>query len=178
MELETLRFPVGKYHFPEKVDLDQREEWINEITLFPGKLEDAVKNLSDEQLNWRYRPDGWTIKQVVHHCADSHINAFLRFKLALTEDNPTIKPYKEGLWANLDDNQNDVDDSIMILKGLHKKWAALLNALSESDLQRTYIHPEHGRTFNLEFTIGMYAWHSRHHHAHVLQAIAHKGEFN
>ena len=178
MDLEALRYPAGKYHYPDTVSDQLMKEWVNDITIFPEKLEAAVKGLSKEQLEWRYRPEGWTIRQVVHHCADSHLNAIIRFKLALTEDNPTIKPYLEHLWALLTDVQNDIDDSLQILTGLHKKWTTIITNLKEDELGRTYIHPEHGRELNLKFTIGMYAWHCRHHYAHVLQAIEHKGAFN
>lgn len=178
MDLEALRYPVGKYHYPEKVDGQLKNEWINDIITFPENLAAVVTGLSKEQLEWVYRPEGWTIRQVVHHCADSHLNAIIRFKLALTEDNPTIKPYLEHLWANLADYHNDIEDSVQLLTALHKKWGTIITNLTDSELARTYIHPEHGKTFNLKFTIGMYAWHCRHHYAHILQAIEHKGTFN
>lgn len=178
MELETLRYPVGKYQYPDNADEQLKKEWINDISTFPVKLAAAVNGLSQEQLEWVYRPEGWTIKQVVHHCSDSHMNAIIRFKLALTEDNPTIKPYLEHLWANLADYQNDIEDSLQFLTLLHKKWVTIITNLSASELKRTYIHPEHGKTFDLNYTIGMYAWHCRHHYAHVLQAIENKGTFN
>jgi len=178
MELEALRYPVGKYHHPDSVDKILLQQWIDDIVSFPEQLSSSVQNLSKEQLDWQYRPEGWTIRQVVHHCADSHLNAIIRFKLALTEENPTIKPYLEHLWAQLPDIENDIEDALQILTGLHKKWGTIITSLSDTELARTYVHPEHGKIFDLKFTTGMYAWHCRHHYAHVLQAIDHKGVFN
>jgi hypothetical protein len=178
MDLEKLKYPTGRYLYPGKLSAKNKKQWIEDISSFPGMLKQSISSLSKEQLEWRYRPDGWTIRQVVHHCADSHMNAQLRFKLALTEDNPTIKPYMESRWAELPDMQNGLEDSFKILEGMHKRWVTLLKSLTEQDLARTYVHPEHGKTFDLNFTIGMYAWHCRHHFGHVLQAIVHRGQFN
>lgn len=176
MNIEALKYPVGKLTY-DGIDQLLKKQWINDIATFPEKLDDVVSSLNEEQLNWIYRPEGWTIRQVVHHCADSHMNAQLRFKLALTEELPTIKPYVEAKWALLPDYELDVRIPLDFLHLLHKKWVYLLNELTDEELQRQYIHPEYGKTFDLNFTINMYAWHCRHHLAHVHQAIEHKGEF-
>lgn len=178
MDLEKLRFPVGKMSYADTPSVEQRNLWINDIEEFPQKMKEVVKSLDKEQLEWRYRPDGWTIRQVVHHTADSHINAQLRFKLALTEEKPTIKPYMEALWAELPDVMEDIQVSLDLLTALHRKWVYLLKNLTEEDLKRQYVHPEHNKTFDLNYTIAMYSWHCRHHYAHILQAIKHKGKFD
>ncbi len=176
MDLEKLKYPIGILKY-EKPTIDLLKQGIQDIEIFPKKIKTIINGLSTEQLNWHYRPDGWTIKQVVHHCADSHMNAIIRFKLALTEDKPTIKPYIEALWANLPDMTNDLSDSLLILEGLHNRWTTLLKSLGEQDLDRTYIHPEYNKTFDLATTVGMYAWHCNHHYAHIKQALDHKGKF-
>ena len=127
-----------------------------------------VGHLSDEQLNTPYRPEGWTIRQVVHHCADSHMNALIRFKLALTEDTPTVKPYLEDRWSELPDSKSTrIDSSIKILEGVHERLSLLLKSLTQSDLEREFIHPEHGRKILVKENIGLYAWHCDHHLAHI-----------
>ncbi len=178
MNLEQLKYPVGKYHYPEQVNNTTLSQWISIIADLPTALRQMVDNLTEEQLNWRYRPEGWTIKQVVHHLADSHLNSQTRFKWALTEDHPTIKPYHEDKWAELPDVAGPIEDSILLLTGLHNRWVNLLKGLTEDQLARTYVHPQHGKTFDLKYTIGMYAWHCQHHLAHIKQAIAHQGQFN
>ena len=179
IEIEKLKFPIGPFVKPNPLSSDQIEEWIFEIEQFPAKLKELVEDLSKDQINWRYRPGGWMIKQVVHHCADSHMNSFIRFKLALTEDYPTIKPYLEHLWANLPDGLTDsVSESISILDGLHARWCTLLKSLDTDDMNRKFVHPEHGTEFSLMEMIGFYAWHGNHHLAHIQQAIEMKGSFN
>lgn len=177
MNIEDLRYPIGKFKYTDSNDA-LRAGWINDIAAFPSLLKNESQHLSPTQLLWKYRPEGWTIRQVIHHCADSHINAQMRFKLALTENTPTIKPYLESKWATLADINEDVQVSLDLLTSLHKKWVYLLKSLSPEELARDYIHPEHGRKFNLDFTIAMYSWHCRHHHAHVVQAIKHSGHFH
>ena len=162
-----LRYPVGKYEAPARIDAAQRSRWIDEIAALPAQLRAAVAGLDEHQLDTPYRSGGWTVRQVVHHVPDSHMNALTRFKLALTEDNPTIKPYDEAAWAMLPDSRMPVASSLMLLESLHARWVALLRALKEEDFQRTYLHPEHGRTFTLGGLLAMYAWHGRHHTAHV-----------
>lgn len=179
MDIEKLRFPIGKYVPNKNPDQETIRKWIQEIGAFPSSIIELTKDLSIEQLNWKYRPNGWKVKQVVHHCADSHMNAFIRFKLALTEKKPIIKPYFEADWAELIDSlDDDIENSINILVSLHKKWATLINSLSEEQLLLTYTHPEHGETFNLNETIGFYAWHSNHHLEHVRLGIKFEGKFN
>lgn len=164
---------------PEEISEGHIDNWIQNIELFPSAIKDLTNDLSDIQLNWKYRPGGWTIRQVVHHCADSHMNSFIRFKLCLTEDTPAIKPYFESKWAKLPDSTNTpVIDSLDIIRGLHARWIVLLKSLDSSDLKREFIHPEHGMRFSAEKNIGIYAWHSNHHLAHINQAMQHKGNFD
>lgn len=178
MNLDNLKFPIGHYTPNLTPDNATLQHWINEIEQFPQRLTDTVSSLSQNQKNWRYRPGGWTIKQVVHHCADSHLNSMIRFKLSLTEPEPIIRPYQEADWAELPDSQlDDLTDTLLLLKGLHAKWGYLLRQLTAEQLQRTYIHPEHQSQFNLAETIGNYAWHGNHHLAHIKQAIAAKGSY-
>jgi len=177
-EFNKLRFPIGEFVRPEIISAKQISEWIASIEALPQSILSITKDLSKEELNYKYRPNGWTVKQVVHHCADSHINSLLRFKLALTENTPTIRPYFEDCFAKLNDYSEPIDDSISILIGVHKKLAILLKNLNQQELKREFVHPEHGKRFSLEETIGVYAWHSNHHLAHINQALKHKGEFN
>lgn len=173
-ELYKLKFPIGEFTKPESITIKHIESWILAIEALPKTIINLTKNLSEKELNYKYRPNGWTIKQVVHHCADSHINSLLRFKLALTEKSPTIRPYFEDRIAELNDYAEPIEDSILILKGVHKKLGVLLRSLSEDDLKLEFIHPEHGKRFSLEETIGVYAWHSNHHLAHIEQALKFK----
>lgn len=176
---ENLKYPIGKFMISEHQSDVQIHEWIATIEAFPQTVIELTKDLTVLQLSWHYRPGGWTIKQVVHHCADSHMNSIMRFKLALTEDTPIIKPYYEDRWATLaDGNDTNINHTIILLKGLHAKWGILLRSLSPSDLKREFIHPEHGRCFSLDETIGLYAWHCKHHLAHMKQALKYKGKFN
>ena len=140
-------------------------------------MEVLVKDLSPLELDYIYRPGGWTIKQVVHHCADSHMNSLIRFKLALTEDLPTIKPYFEERWAELADYHNPISDSLIILQGVHNRWVTLLKSLDQEQLKRDFIHPEHQKRFTLKETMALYAWHCQHHLAHIEQALEFKNVF-
>ncbi|MCB0447490.1 MAG: putative metal-dependent hydrolase [Gelidibacter sp.] len=177
-QLHQLKYPIGTFETPETIDDTLITQWIEDIERFPERVEALTKNLTVEQLHWPYRPNGWNIKQVVHHCADSHMNSIIRFKLALTEDSPTIRPYYEDRWANLvDGNDTNLDNTLLLLKGLHAKLGMLLRSITKAQLSREFIHPEHGRRFRLDETIGMYAWHSNHHLAHIKQALYHKGKF-
>jgi hypothetical protein len=174
-ELNNLKFPIGTFEVPLVITNENILLWINQVETFPAKLIELTSGLSDEKKNWKYRPEGWSIKQVVHHCADSHINSFIRFKWTLTEDTPIIKAYDEAKWAELfDGSEDDLEGSIMLLKGLHAKWARLLRNLSEEELMRVFIHPEHGKRVSLKENIGIYAWHCEHHLAHIKQAISAK----
>lgn len=172
MDIENLRYPIGQFEKPEIITQEQIKQWIVEIELFPTRLSNLVKALTNEQLNRQYKPNGWTIKQLVHHCADSHMNSFIRFKLSLTEDTPTIKPYAEDKWAELPDaKDSSISESLQILEGLHSRWAVLLKSLSDGDLQREFIHPEHNKKFSIAENIGVYAWHCNHHLEHIKLAI-------
>lgn len=178
LDLEKLKFPIGKCPKIDDVSQNDLKTWIATIENFPSKIKKLTEILSVEELNWIYRPKGWSIKQVVHHCADSHMNSFIRFKLALTEDVPTIKPYEEALWAQLaDGTSNDISPSIQIIEGVHARWVLLLKSLGTKELKRQFIHPENIKIASLEETIGVYAWHCNHHLAHIEQALLHKGQF-
>jgi uncharacterized damage-inducible protein DinB len=165
--MEDLRYPIGKYEVqPYSVELFK--QWVIDIKNLPQHLENAVLNLDAAQLNTPYRDGGWTVQQVVHHVADSHINAYTRFKLGLTETNPTIKPYDEVKWAEMKDvAELPVNISITLLHALHARWYHFLQFLTKDDLAKTVYHPERGVEMLLWDLLGMYAWHSRHHVAHV-----------
>ena len=166
--MEDLRYPIGKY-ITQPFSAQQLKEWLNDIKFLPQHLEHAILNLDEAQLATPYRDGGWTMKQLVHHVADSHMNAFIRFKLALTEDNPTIKPYDEAAWAEMNDTKNlPINISLTLLHALHSRWYEILKHMSAEDLNRTVFHPEHKKEMSLWFLLGMYAWHSKHHVAHVM----------
>ena len=167
-ELEKLKYPIGKFKKPEVFTKELIKSYIEAIETFPARLKKEVEHLTDSQLDTSYREKGWTIRQVVHHCADSHINGLVRLKLALTEDKPTIKPYFEERWAELTDSKTmPVAVSLKLIDGLHTRWAYLLKSLSGKDLEKSFIHPEHGRELNLKEYLGSYAWHCNHHLAHI-----------
>ncbi len=168
MQLDELKYPIGNFKRPENISKEILNEWISVIAQFPDNLRREVSNLTDVQLDTNYRPGGWTIRQLVHHCADSHINSFIRFKLALTEENPTIKPYFEERWAELSDSKKyPIEPSLKIISGIHERWAALLNGMKDKDMERSFFHPEQGRAYKLSEATGIYAWHCRHHLAHI-----------
>lgn len=176
--LYSLRFPIGEFERPVSPTSEQIAAWIDDIEQFPDRVELLMQNLNATQKNWPYRPGGWNIKQVVHHCSDSHINSIVRFKLALTEDTPTIRPYFEDRWVKLPDAfDNDLTDVLMLLTGLHRKWAVLLKNLTPEQLERTFIHPEHEQPLTVAINIALYAWHCNHHLAHIQQAIRSKGTY-
>jgi hypothetical protein len=161
--LDDLRYPIGRFQPPTEIDPEQRRNWIEEIEKAPGLVRQALSGLDDGQLDTPYRPGGWTARQVAHHLPDSHMNSYIRFKLALTEDQPTIKPYDEEAWAELPDSREPIEPSLALLESLHLRWVSLLRSLTPEDWERTYRHPEHGRTVTLGFTLALYAWHGRHH---------------
>lgn len=164
---EELKFPIGRYE-PKPYSDAQRDAWIRDIDLLPGDLEYAILNLDAAQLDTPYREGGWTVKELVHHVADSHCNAYTRFKLGLTEDKPTIKPYDQDAWVKLPDTVNlPVNISITLLHALHARWVEVLKHIQSDQWERTVIHPEHGKEMSLWFLLGMYAWHGRHHTAHI-----------
>lgn len=176
MTPDTSRYPIGQFKKPEAIAAEDIEQWISDIASFPNQIRTAVAHLTDEQLNTAYRPGGWSIRQVVHHCADSHLHSFIRFKLALTEDKPTVKPYYEERWAELpDSSQAAVALSLHLLDGLHQRWVLLLRSLSAADINKSFIHPEHGKEIFLDECIGLYAWHGRHHLAHITTIKQMKG---
>lgn len=171
-DIELLRYPIGKFIAPETITRDQLDEWIDALEKLPLQIKAATAGLSDAQLDTPYRPGGWTIRQVVHHLPDSHLNAYIRFKLALTEDNPVIKAYHEDRWAECEEARSaPVNLSTALLYNLHMRWVAYLRTLTEADLNRTYIHPEHNRIFRLKEALGLYVWHGKHHLAHITETI-------
>ena len=175
-QTEDLRYPIGRFQLDGRADQRRRERWIGEIASAPAHLRVAVDGLSSEQLDTPYRPQGWTVRQVVHHLPDSHLNAYVRIKLALTEDEPTIKPYEEARWAELPDGRTaPIEISLNLLDSLHQRWVLLLRQLTPSDFERRFRHPEHGRSLGLDEIVAMYAWHGRHHVAHITALRARMG---
>lgn len=165
--MTDLRYPIGKFESPAVIDAAQRTSFLTQIEETPSRLRTAVGGLSAFQLDHPYRDGGWTVCQVVHHLADSHLNSYVRFKLAVTEDEPTIKPYDEGLWAQLSDaSHGAVDVSLTLLESLHTRWVVFLKTLTEVQFQRKFRHPERG-LITLDFNLALYAWHGRHHVAHI-----------
>ena len=176
MEIEKLKYPVGKFIPPKEFSKAKTEEWIHAIEELPGKLRETVSKLNDEQLDTPYRDGGWTVRQVVHHLVDSHLNSYIRFKLAMTEDHPTIKPYHEERWAELYEAKHaPVGVSLAMLEALHERWVLFLKNLSEEDLKRTFHHPESKRDFELRTILALYAWHGNHHLAHITSLMERKG---
>jgi hypothetical protein len=171
IDIEFLKYPIGKFTLPENVTQAAIQDAISTIKSFSSHFFSAVSPLAVSQLDTPYRPGGWTVRQLVHHCADSHMNAFIRYKLALTEDNPTVKPYEEGAWAILPDALLPIEPSLAMIKAVHLKWGVILDSMKPQDFQKTYFHPEKQRTQTLEEVTLMYAWHSQHHLAHVQQLV-------
>lgn len=168
LELEKLRYPIGKYIAPEIYSNAFILEKIESIASFPERLKKEVLHLTDEQLDTSYRPDGWTVRQVIHHCADSHMNCFIRIKWALTEDKPIIKYYHENLWGEMPDNTTmPIEPTLQLLEGLHFRLVYIMRNLSTTDLEKFFIHPEHGKEFKLKEIIGLYSWHGNHHLTHI-----------
>ena len=172
--MDDLRYPIGRFQPPSASTADDRAEHIDVLRELPDRLSEAVSGLDDAQLDTAYREGGWSVRQVVHHIADSHMNSYVRFKLALTEYEPVIKPYDEAAWGALPDSRMPVDVSLTLTWALHERWVALLEALSEADFQRGYNHPENGRQ-DLATVLALYAWHSRHHTAHITGLRARMG---
>lgn len=171
-----LRFPVGKFVRPDSLSPDQRRAAIKTISELPAKLKAALSGLSEQQLDTPYRPDGWTVRQVVHHLADSHMNALVRLKLGLTEEMPTIKPYDEAKWAELEDGRSKLtDESVALLTGLHARWSFLLEHMKPDDFSRKINHPEWKQPMTLDTLTALYEWHSRHHVAHITELRRREG---
>jgi uncharacterized damage-inducible protein DinB len=163
-----LRYPVGKFVYEGEITPAQREEWIRDIEQAPVQLAASLRGLTQEQLDTPYREGGWTVRQVAHHLADSHMNSIIRFKLALTESEPAIKPYDENAWAQLEDTRHaPVELALDLVSGLHVRWVMLLRSMSDADFAKTFYHPESKRVSRLDRTLGTYAWHGRHHVAHI-----------
>jgi len=165
---EDLRFPVGRFDLESPVTENDQARMIDEIAATPANLRAAVSGLNAKQMATPYRPGGWTVTQVVHHLPESHMQAYARTKLALTEENPTIKPYDEAKWAELPDvGKTPAEVSLSLLEALHTRWVSLLRSLSAEQKPRAFFHPEHGKLITIERLIAMYAWHGRHHVAHI-----------
>ena len=173
--MNDLRFPIGKFTPVSSVTPDKRKAWIAEIADAPRALRDAVRGLDDRQLDTPYRPDGWSVRQVLHHVPDSHMNAYVRFKLALTEDTPTIKTYKEAEWARLADTAGTPPEvSLSLLDAVHRRWIVLMASMADADFERPLMHPEMGR-ITLDRLLQLYAWHGKHHVAHITGLRAREG---
>ena len=169
--LYSLKYPIGEYDYAREVTNGDIQHWINEIEILPAKLQNIIQSLTEVQLDTPYRPGGWKVRQVVHHICDSHLNGYIRFKLTLTEDRPTIKPYNEEAWAELADySELLVKDSLDFLDRLHSRWIILLKSMQESDFERELNHPESG-VLSLKIYLGAYAWHGNHHLAHITSLI-------
>jgi DinB superfamily len=165
--MTDLRYPIGKFHFDGPLTEEQKKKALDDIAITPAKLRSAVNGLSEAQIDTPYRPDGWTVREVTHHVPDSHVNAYVRFKLALTEDDPTIKPYAEDRWARLADTKTTpIEVSLTLLDSLHDRWVRLLRSLTPEEWKRSFRHPEMG-PMPLEKSLALYAWHGLHHVAHI-----------
>jgi len=172
---EDLRYPIGKFAFPETVSEGDRETMLDQIAETPARLSEAVAGWDASRLETPYRPDGWTVRQVVHHLADSHLNSYIRFKLAVTENEPTIKGYDEAAWARLDDAAHaPIEVSLRLLDSLHERWVGFLRSLDTDQLRRTFKHSEMG-SVTLSRNIALYAWHGRHHVAHITSLAERQG---
>ena len=175
MDLDSLRYPLGRFNATMSFTPATRKAAIDRIAALPADLRAAVSGLDDRQLDTPYRPEGWTVRQVVHHVADSHMNGLTRTKLALTENNPVIKPYDENAWAALGDMRLPIDISLGIADGIHARWAAVFRSMGDADFGRTMVHPERGVTMTLDFQVHDYAWHSSHHVAHITRLRERQG---
>ncbi len=174
--LEYLKYPIGKYIAPTNYDAAAAQQAIEYLEAFPALLRAAVNNFTPEQLATPYRESGWTVKQLLHHIPDSHMNAYIRFKLGLTEDNPIIKPYLEAAWANLPDSKTtDVSVSLTLTDAIHHRFTNLLKGMSETDFKRTVVHPQYQKTFTLWEYLALYHWHSKHHLAHITELSKRNG---
>lgn len=168
------RYPVGKFEMPAQVTPEARQAAIEEIASTPAKMRAAVKGLNDSQLDTPYREGGWTVRQVIHHVPDSHMNALIRLKLALTEENPTIKPYNETLWADLPDARMPIEVSQTLLDSVHARWDRIWRSLKPEHFARKLVHPDHGQR-NVDWLLFMYTWHGKHHTAHITELRRQKG---
>jgi hypothetical protein len=173
--VSDLRYSIGKFSMSQAVSVAQRDGFINDLERHPGELRKSVQGLTPAQLDTPYRPGGWTVRQVVHHLPDSHMNSYIRFKLAMTEDAPTIRGYEEDRWAELSEARSGpIEISLGLLDALHVRWVAFLRTLGQEDFKRTFIHPQHG-LFRLEQSLALYAWHGKHHVAHITSLRSRQG---
>jgi uncharacterized damage-inducible protein DinB len=170
--MEALKYPIGPYREKEEISTADIALWIDTITQFPVKLGAALQTADEEALNRSYRLGGWSVRQLIHHCADRHMNSYIRFKLALTSSSPSVSPYDENEWALLPDSLTyPIEASLKIIEGVHERWVFLLKSMSNDDFNKTFYHPQHKRAFRLNQTLSLYAWHSEHHLGHVLLGL-------
>ncbi|MDR4892056.1 MULTISPECIES: YfiT family bacillithiol transferase [unclassified Chryseobacterium] len=175
-DLEKKKFPIGPFEAPESICDTTLDTYIKVIKDFPGRLKNLIEHFTDDELDTPYREGGWTVRQLVNHLSDSHMNSFIRFKLALTEDNPTIKPYDEAKWAELQDSFHmPVKPAMRMLKGTHQRWVVLLKSLTNKQFERTFHHPEHNKNYDLRESLALYTWHCNHHFAHIENLKKEKG---
>ena len=169
---DVLRYPIGKFYYSRETSWEELQEAIKHIAVLPSWLSQTVSEIPEEQLNNTYREGGWTIRQIIHHLADSHMNAYIRFRLALTEYKPIIKPYNENLWAELPDARTgEIYTSMEIIEGLHARWTLLMEHMEENDFKKEFLHPEHYRLISLGECVCQYSWHGRHHLKHIQNAL-------
>ena len=164
---EDLRYPIGNFVEPTEYTDQVISELIKDIEIYPKLIRQKCESMSEKALDTAYRPGGWTGRQVIHHVADSHMNAYIRFKLSLTEDGPTIKPYDEASWAKLPDSALPIDSSLMILDALHLRWVDLLKQFKKEDFNKFYVHPETNSNWSMQKAMALYAWHGKHHLGHL-----------
>jgi len=168
MNIETLKYPIGKFQRPADLSPDRVAEWVNDIEQLPQQLRASIAGFSEEQINTPYRPEGWTVRQLIHHIADSHMNSYIRYRWTLTEDNPTIKAYHQSAWGDLPDCKSEpVEVSLSILEGVHQRWVTLLKSFGPAEWKRTFFHPESEQQFTLDLNTAIYSWHGKHHLAHI-----------
>ena len=170
-DLEQMKYPIGDFVYGKKYTLSDTKTHIKTLDKLPARLKALTSKLSDAELDTPYRPEGWTVRQVVHHIADSHINMFTRIRFALTEQNPPIKGYDEGAWAQLPDHSLPIKHSLQIVEGVHKRMVYLFRSLDKASLKKTYYHGGYQKSFEIQEVIALYAWHSEHHYQHILQAL-------
>ena len=169
MNIEELKYPIGKFSPPEEITKEQRYKYIEDLESLPALMRSAVESLSQQQLDTPYRPDGWTVRQLVHHVPDSHLNSYIRFKWALTESQPVIKAYDEKSWAELNDATGaPVEMSLYLLECIHVRWVWLLKSLTEDDWKKCFTHPETNKLISLDLNLSLYSWHGKHHLAHII----------